>query len=110
MDGYILTLMELSVADTNVGFAGWEGLSAARMKVSGEKSPHPYVFLALYLKAYVIPFFALTVAERASVSFCKPKTSVKLPAPSSTCKLYERMTEPPVSTVVVSGLYVTLIF
>jgi hypothetical protein len=52
----------------------------------------------------------LTVAERASVSFCKPKTSVKLPAPSSTCKLYERMTEPPVSTVVVSGLYVTLIF
>ena len=79
--------MELSVADTNVGFAGCEGLSAAKMKVSGEKSPQPYAFLALYLKANVMPFFALTVAERASVSFYNPKTSVKFPAPSSTCKL-----------------------
>ena len=40
-DGYILTLRELSVAETNVGLAGLEGLSAARIKVRGEKSPHP---------------------------------------------------------------------
>lgn len=44
------------------------------------------------------------------MSFCQPKTSVKLPAPSSTCKLYEMMADPPVSMMVVSELYVTLIF
>jgi len=34
-------LIELSVADTKVGFCGYDGLSAARMKVEGEKSPQP---------------------------------------------------------------------
>lgn len=58
----------------------------------------------------MIPFLALTVAESDSVSFYQPNTSVKLPAPSSTCKLYERIAEPPVSIIVVSGLYVTLMF
>jgi len=65
-------LIELSVAERNLGFFGCDGVSAAKTKVIGEKSLHPYTFFALYLKAYVIPFVALTVADSASVSIDQP--------------------------------------
>ena len=51
IEAYIWIVIELSVACMKLGFDGYDGGSAASMNVKGEKSPHPYIFLALYLKA-----------------------------------------------------------
>jgi len=72
------------VADINTGLGGVKGISAAKMKLIGEKSLQPYIFLALYLKPYYIPILVSTTAESTRVSELNPFTSWKSPAPSST--------------------------
>jgi len=56
------------VADINTGLGGVKGISAAKMKLIGEKSLQPYIFLALYLKPYYIPILVSTTAESTRVS------------------------------------------
>lgn len=49
-------VIELSEAIENVGLGGASGTLAASNIAIGDQSPHPYMFLALYLNLYDFPF------------------------------------------------------